>query len=382
MARRHIYTINLLISFHYFIVIYLNSVLLAKFINTQTLSLVYIAGSVLSIVGFSIFAPTVRKIGNFHLAIFLIIAEALALFGLAFSSNLSLLIASFIIFLAISPLIYLSLDIFLEQSTPDEQTTGNVRGIFLTMQNITQVLCPLIISFFLIDNEYWRMYALSIGFLVSALCLLAFRFNHYKDVRYHTNSVWQSLKLILAKPIIYSAVFSQSILRFFYAWMVIYTPLYLYRDVGFDWPQIGLMFSIMLLPFLLFELPLGKLADTKAGEKSIMIGGFILLVGSVFMLPFLNSPSFWLWTSVLFISRIGAASIEITSESYFFRHVDAKAADTISLFRMARPATYIAAAAVAAISLQFLSLQWSFAVLGAICLIGLLHAFKLPVSQG
>jgi MFS family permease len=225
------------------------------------------------------------------------------------------------------------------------------------------------------------MYTLSIGFLASALFLLALRLHKFNDARYHASNMWQSLIHVMKQPAIYHAVIAQWILRFFYAWMVIYTPLYLYRDIGFDWAQIGIMFSIMLLPFLIFELPLGKMADTFVGEKVIMVGGFILLIGSVFVMPFLNTPTFWLWTAVLFISRVGAASIEITTESYFFRRVDSKAADTISVFRMARPATYLAAASIAALSLQFITLQWSFMILGLVCIIGLIEAFRLPSSQ-
>lgn len=380
-TRRAIYLTNLLTSFHYFVVIYLNSVLLTKFISTESLSLLYIIGSVLSVLGISLFASAVKRVGNYYLAIILITIEIWALAGLAFATELNLLMLSFIVFLIISPLIYLSLDIFLERLTRDEETTGEVRGIFLTMQNITQVICPLLISVVLVDSEYWRMYVLSIGFLASALCLLALRLRHFNDARYHSSSVWQSLKHILAKPVIYRVVVAQWVLRFFYAWMVIYTPIYLYRNIGFDWPQIGVMFSIMLLPFFLFELPLGRVADSKMGEKAIMISGFILLIGSVLALPFISSPIFWLWTTVLFISRVGAASIEITTESYFFRHVDAKAADTISLFRMARPATYIAAASLAGLSLQFVSLQWSFIILGIVCMVGIVQALKLPSAR-
>ncbi|MDP3988933.1 MAG: hypothetical protein Q8P93_01710 [bacterium] len=96
-------------------------------------------------------------------------------------------------------------------------------------------------------------------------------------------------------------------------------------------------------------------------------------VASIPFLPF----ALVLWVVVLFVSRIGAACVEIATESYFFRHVDGSLADTISLFRMARPAIYIAAAGVAALSLQVISLQWSFLILAAIMAGGLTYSFAL-----
>ena len=62
--------------------------------------------------------------------------------------------------------------------------------------------------------------------------------------------------------------------------MVIYTPIYLHEHIGLPWSDIGIIFTIMLLPFVLFEFPAGKLADGKWGEKEPPIIGIILIAVS------------------------------------------------------------------------------------------------------
>jgi hypothetical protein len=84
--------------------------------------------------------------------------EVLALVGMATAHTLTLIVASFVLYLTVSPIIYLSLDIFLEKLTTVEGTTGSVRGTFLTAQNITQVVSPLLVSLFLYNNGYSQIY--------------------------------------------------------------------------------------------------------------------------------------------------------------------------------------------------------------------------------
>jgi len=376
-----IYLTNLLVSFHYFLVIYINSAFLSRYVDTQQLSLLYIAGSILSIVLFSYFATLVRQAGNYRLMLVFTALEVLAISGLALGRDATTVISSFLLYLAVSPVIYLNLDIFLEKSVKDEGITGSVRGMFLTMSNITQVICPLLAGLLLYDNSYGRVYLISIVFLLMVLAVTVGYLRRFSDARYHPRTLWQSAAYVLRHHSLYDAVAAQFLLRFFYAWMVIYTPLYLFQTIGFSWQQIGVMFSIMLLPFLLLELPLGRLADRRWGEKEMMTIGFMLMAGTVAIMPFITAPLFVVWTAVLFASRIGASLVEISTESYFFKHVDGALADTISLFRMARPATYIAASIVAAFALQLISLQWSFLILAAVMVLGLRYALALKDTK-
>ncbi len=158
-------------------------------------------------------------------------------------------------------------------------------------------------------------------------------------------------------------------------------PIYLQHHIGFSWAEIGIMFTIMLLPFVLFEIPVGELADYKYGEKEFLAIGFVILALSTVFMSFITVKVFWIWASILFISRVGASLVEVSSESYFFKHVNAKSTDVISFFRVDRPIAFIVAPVVATVSLELLPFQYIFIVFGVILLVGTKYALELEDTK-
>jgi len=156
------------------------------------------------------------------------------------------------------------------------------------------------------------------------------------------------------------------ILQLFYSTAVVYLPIYLYQNMGIGWESLGLMFSFMLLPFLIFEIPAGVIADKYIGEKEILFLGFFILALSLFLFFYLKTNAFWVWTAVLFLSRIGASLIEAMRETYFFKIVDAKDVGHINIFRTTAPLGYIIGPALAMVILAFLPLNYLFLI---VCLI-------------
>lgn len=136
----------------------------------------------------------------------------------------------------------------------------------------------------------------------------------------------------------------------------------------------------MLLPFLLFELPAGILSDKKIGEKEILVVGFVIMSVSTFIIPTLSAPIFWIWTVILFATRIGAALVEISSESYFFKHVKEEDTGLISLFRMTRPLSYVIAPLFALPVIYFFSYSTSFYFLALFVLLGLFFIPKVDTK--
>ena len=155
-------------------------------------------------------------------------------------------------------------------------------------------------------------------------------------------------------------------------------PLYLYRHIGFDWGTIGIIFAIMLLPFVLFELPLGRIADKKLGEKEILITGLCIIALSTASIPLIDTPHVLLWTALLFLTRTGASFVEIASESYFFKEVGPENSDIISFFRNTFPLSYIISPLLAiSILLLVPSFKYLFTILGAVMLLGFFITLRL-----
>lgn len=152
--------------------------------------------------------------------------------------------------------------------------------------------------------------------------------------------------------------------------MIVYTPLYLHEVVGFTWAELGIVFAIMLLPFVIFEWPMGLIADKLYGEKEIMSIGFFLAGLSLLVMPFLPGALI-LWATVLFVSRVGASFVEISTESHFFKHVDSRDSGLISIFRLARPTGIIVGASLGVLSLELFSFEKIFFLLAFIVFLGL-----------
>ncbi len=137
----------------------------------------------------------------------------------------------------------------------------------------------------------------------------------------------------------------------------------------------------MLLPFLLIELPMGFIEDKIRGARLIMTGGFLIMALSFMALSLITKEtSFAFIAAVLVFTRVGAALIEITAETSFFRNVDGQDVESVGLFRMTRPFGMLISPLIGSLFLLVLPLQSLFIPLGIICLLGI--PFALSIRDG
>jgi MFS family permease len=142
--------------------------------------------------------------------------------------------------------------------------------------------------------------------------------------------------------------------------------------VGLAWSEIGIVFTIMLVPFVLIQYPAGLLADKKYGEKEMLfIGVVIMIIALVFML-FVHTDSFVFWAVVLFASRVGAALFEAMQDSYFYKQINENDISIINFFRSTRAVAYIISAATVGVMLGVTTdLRGVFVILICVMIIGL-----------
>ena len=158
--------------------------------------------------------------------------------------------------------------------------------------------------------------------------------------------------------------------------MVIYVPIHL-RSLGYSWEELGRIFTVMLLPFLMIQYPLGILADKKTGEKELIIASIVIISVSTGAIYLIGTGSAALWATVLFITRIGASAIEVMRDSYFFKKVDSDDVDMIDFFRTASSAGYIAAALSSTLLLLFFPIEAVFLMIGVVAASALWPAFRM-----
>lgn len=368
---------TIFLSFHYYLIVYINSTFLNGFFSETQISTLYILGSFLNMLILFNISRLLTVINNYQLTLYMILIEMLSTVGLVITSSPVLIGFYFLLHQIAVPILLFNLDLFLEHAATDETKTGEVRGVYLTLSNLTLVIAPLFVALFLGHGAYWRIYILSFLCLVPLYYYVRRFFKGVDAIPGQPIKVIDTLREYLRDKNLYNILLVQFALQFFYAYMTIYTPLYLEKYMGFSWSEIGLLFTIMLLPFILFELPVGDMADRTYGEKEFLTIGLIIMGVATLAISFLTTRSFWIWATVLFLTRVGASFVEITSDSYFFKKVDDRRANVIGLYRITRPAANVAAPLLATLMLQFIPFGYTFIVLGALMVVGVRYSMNL-----
>jgi MFS family permease len=366
----------LLLSFHYFFVYFINSTYLSGVLNEGNLGYVYTAGAVLNITLFLIAPKILKRFGNYKLTLWLSLIELVALLGLAAFKTPTSIIFFFLLHQMAVPVLLYCMDIFLEKYSPLKET-GSIRGISLTMLNLPPIITPFIAGLILTKPDYWKIYLIAATFLIPFLAILISYFKTFKDEPYPVVTIKDAALKFYRDKNIFDVFIDHFLLHLFYGWMVIYMPIYLKDHIGFSWSEIGLMFSIMLLPFILFQIPIGRLEDKYHDEKQVLILGFSIMAAATMMIPFIEGAHFVLWTLVLFTTRIGASLVEVSSDSYFFKHIHPNNTGFISFYRMTRSLPLLISPAIVGLTLIFLDIKYIFLVLGIIILLGVRYALKL-----
>ena len=372
-----VYIATFFLSLHYSIGLYVDSSYLAKFFGDIGINTIYFAGSLFTILALLVVPKLLRRFGNYTLAIIFAILEIISLLSLTLI-NSPILVAAVFVFhvVAVSVLSY-NLDIFIEHGSEDA-TTGETRGLFLTIMNLAVFFGPTIAGFLLSENQFWKIYTVSAILVLPALFIIARKLSQFCDPEYKDVSLREMLYTAWQNKNIRNISIANFLLQFFYSWMIIYMAIYLTKFAHFSWEEIGIIFGIMLLPFIFLQFPLGEMADRRFGEKEMLIIGFIITALSTASLSFLNpQTSILIWASILFVTRVGAATIEIMTETYFFKQIEASDMGLISFFRHTRPLSFIIGTASASVFLLFVDTQYLFLALGVIMLSGIYFAMKI-----
>lgn len=377
-----LYTTSLLFGFSYFGVHYINSSYLERHLSQSEVGFLFSISSALSVLVLGTSSLILKKIGNYNVALIAAGGSATALFGLASTQNPGLTFVYFTLFTLLSQLTLFSLDIFLESSTHDENTTGSVRGIFLSMGLLASLFSPAIAGFLTGGDEHFEYaYFVSALYILPVLVVINARFRTFIDPHYHVLSVSRTARALWSNKNLLHVSLAQFLLRFFFSWYVVYLPVYLNQVIGFSWPEIGVVLFAMLVPYILIEYPAGRLADKYFGEKEMMIAGFLIAGFATAILFWLHSDSMLLWGGVLMLTRVGAALIESMTETYFFKHIDGADASILSTFRVLHPLAYAFGPLIASLLLMVVGIEALWLVLAGIMLVGTVHPLMLKDTK-
>lgn len=375
--RSLVYLVTFIYTTNFALTLYINSSFLGETISKERVSLLFSLASLVVMVLLSYTTRLYTRIGQHRATQLFLLANVVGASALAVATNQRAIVLLWIMFYASGILLRFDLDVYMEKISTDEET-GRARGIFLTILNFAIFVSPFIAGRIVGDaNNYQLVYFTAAGMATVTLLIASTSLKAIREVEYRTEKFSSTFKRMLQNSNLRNIFATTFLLEFFYSWMVIYNPLYLHEHIGFDWSTIGIILSIMLLPFVLVEYPLGRLADTRLGEKEILTAGLILQGITTASIAFISTPSIALFAGILFITRVGAAAVEIMNETHFFKHVAAEDTGLISLYRVTRPLAYIIGPLLGAGILTLVPFNFIYLILGLFMISGIFFSLQI-----
>jgi len=384
MNKKRLRSLTYLASFFLTVTVslpaYINSSFLKEFIDEKNIGLIFGLASLFTI-ALTIYLPTLlNRKGNLGLILLFTLASLISIWGVAGLSSPFWILFFFIIYYSLAFLLRYLFDIYLESLTENENT-GNIRGLALTAYNIAWLASPFVAGVLAGSKSFRLVYFLSSLFFIPVIFILFF-LKEKKGIDYSRENLLKIVKKLWTSEEpkgkdLRNILAIDFLLNFFYAVMVIYTPLYLLEKLNLSLPELGFIFTVMLLPFVLFEYPLGKLADKVTGEKELLITGLILISVFTALISFTFTTNLILWAFLLFATRVGAATVEVMKETYLFKKIDGKDAPVLALSRLTSPISYLIGPLLVSLFFYFFEFHWLFLFLGLFMLSGLWFASKL-----
>ncbi len=377
-TRHSVYSLGFLLTAIAALTVYFNTpLLLARGFSVDTVGFVYATAAVASITALLLAPRLFTALGNYRSFLALLTLAGAAYAALALSTGP---LTASLAFTAVSVSIALAavlLDIFLKGSMTGVSGEGATRAKFITIANIAWVAFPFVGGYLSESVSLSALFLTAAALFIPTILVAAYTLASVRRHTYETPNPRRMLASIAENRNLRGVFAAQFLLRVSYAVMAIYTPVYLTEVVGMSLADLGLVTSITMLAFLLFEWPVGALADAYVGEKEFMATGFIVMAGSILLIPFVTSAEVVAWALVLFAVRTGAALVEITTESYFFKQTGASDADRVGAFRALNPVSFVAGSLIGSAVIFVAPLSYVFIVLAALMPLGVVAALRI-----
>lgn len=360
---------------------YVQSTYLNLYFGLEFVGLIFFIAYFLTFIITNLYPNLIAKYSNFKTALISIFLRLICFIIFIIDAGPLLISLAFIIFVASLILTFINLDIYLEALTKNS-TTGITRGKYFTIYNLGWLFSPFLAGLIL---QYYNFIPLFYLCLILNLILFAIIYFRYKNLDNHYAKkqfkLYNTLTQILKNKDLRKIFIISFLLQLFYAVEVVYGPIYLNQNIGLNWEQIGIIFTFMLIPFVIFQYPAGYLADKYWGEKEILFVGMLLMAISTIIMGYFSGLNLLIWGIILFLGRTGASLVEIMRETYFFKKVDVENIDVINSFRSTIPLAYLIAPILAVILMSYSQFNYLFIILGIILIFGLWPIIELKDTK-
>lgn len=302
-------------------------------------------------------------------------ALSFALMAINMSEIVSIL--AFVVAIGSIAILLVGLDVIIQHFITKGET-GEVRGINLALRNLAYLMGPLVAGLiaeqFNLESVYFFA---SITMLVLVLFFRA-RFRKLQLFPKHEHkNIFGDLTSLLSKKPLRNSYISGFMVEFFFAIWAVFLTIYMHEIVGFNWEQIGVLFAIMHVPYIILEPLIGDFIDGHHNEKFSMTIGLILMAASLIWIALLPDKTYGPWIIALCLSRIGASFGQVAHESFFFEHVKNEDTDSMSAYRTMTPLSLLLGPFIGSIILLFTNYRELFLITAAILILTIFAAAQL-----
>lgn len=317
----------------------------------------------------------IKKHGKSTIFLIFLSIKIAALFGMGLFFNSPFALVFSVWSIMSGALVWVVLDILIESYSRDK-VTGSIRGVCLTVMNTGVLVAPFLASWIVEKMGYQTIFFLSANVTAVATVIVLIFFRKVNHNIRKTKKISEIFAIMKRRKSLGRIYYVSFLLDLFYAASTVYVPLYMLQ-LGISWVQIGTIFTVMLVPFVFLQYPLGILADKKTGEKEWLLVAIVLISIFTGAISFIESGEVIVWMGVLFVTRIGAAIIEVMKESYFYKQIGPSDVDLIDFFRTTTSVAYVIGLGFFSIVLFLIPIQGIFILLALILSTGLIPLWKL-----
>ena len=280
----------------------------------------FIAGGfVLISLIFSFYSTIIlEKFSNVKIIIYSLIILTLSLIGVSFVSTLSLFLLIWIIVTCSKILNDEAFGILFVDKSNNKDLEKN-EGLKFTLANVGWFFGPLIIGLVLL--KFSERYVFAVTGIIILISLFSFlklnikskfkkRIKIDSDILKNLKDYFTDMNLVI--PYIMACG-----VKIWWGLVFIFVPLLIIKN-GYSISVVGFFVSAVIIPLILFEYKIGKIAISFGFKKLFFIGFLILSILCVVMFYLDN---FLMILALLVLANAPVALIEPIQNSYFFRQV-------------------------------------------------------------
>lgn len=317
----------------------------------------------------------IKKHGKSRTLMLFLVLKTLALLAMGIYADSMVAVIFSIWFLVSDAVSWVALDIIIE-SYSDNKTTGATRGMHITLSNTGFIFGPLIAAWTIENFGFNFVFFAAAGISLIVLGIITLKYRNVNHEVKRDLSILAVLGRMMKRKDLMRIYYASFMLELFYCVMSVYTPIYL-LSLGFSWVDIGKIIMVMIIPFIVLEIPLGILADKRTGEKEWLVVGLLFLAIATGSMSFVVEPNIFTWMGILFATRIGASIVQVMRDAYFYKKIGPEDVDLIDFFRTTKSASYIFGMIFFSLFLIVFPLKMLFVMLGIIAFTALAPVIRL-----